>query len=136
MDVASVLIHVDFVRIASGSCRLEMFCTLLDSRSRKGPYLRGRTMCQVIVTDFCVQWALPVCVTIAEHGLYMVRGPKQAVDLLRAWPRSANETHRKARRACIAAICRREPAALARVEFLDACRDAGMLVRHDLEGLC
>nr|WP_246723605.1 DUF982 domain-containing protein [Rhizobium sp. ARZ01] len=80
---------------------------------------------------------MPVCVAVTQREFYLVRGPKHAFDLLvKFWPSNMDESGRRARQACIDALCCREPASLAREQFLKACREADLLVRYDLEGMC
>jgi hypothetical protein len=74
------------------------------------------------------RFAVPVRIAIG-NVLYDVASARQAIDVLvNKWPSQRGPKYREARKACVAALEGKRSTIMARSAFLDAAREAGILV--------
>ncbi|MFU0504029.1 DUF982 domain-containing protein [Pseudaminobacter sp. NGMCC 1.201702] len=71
---------------------------------------------------------VPVRIAIG-NVLYDVANARQAIDLLiNKWPSRRGPKYHEARKLCVATLERKRSMTMARLAFLDAAREAGILV--------
>lgn len=86
-------------------------------------------MSEVIEVDFRVNWKNPVHVRVADSFRERIYGPDDALECLNhQWPSGKGPYYYEAKRSCIAALCKRASAEVARDMFVDAARETGILV--------
>jgi hypothetical protein len=86
-------------------------------------------MSQIIEVDFRVNWRNPVHVRAADGFRERIYGPDDALECLNhRWPAEKGPFYYEAKHRCIAALCKRASAELARDRFVDAARETGILM--------
>lgn len=76
------------------------------------------------------QWREPICVMFNQGELGTISGPFDAlICLIDRWPVMSGLRFVKARSACRAALAGRGSAEVARLEFLAAVKEAGLMIR-------
>jgi len=75
------------------------------------------------------QWREPICVMFNRDELRTVSGPSDAlICLMDRWPVMSGLRFIRARSACRAALAGRASAEVARMEFLAAVKEAGLMI--------